>query len=179
MTEENKEIESEPTTTEKKSSEKPKKAKSTKEDFKEFQKSVSKGLKESGYNDAFDYIALAVGVYGFIWLMIQIIATLITNLSGASGRAGYWIIRFFIYLMVGLFPFFAKLVEKINNKSSVELPLHFVQSISEIRRLILYLGFWSILIFWFVDNLVSFWVHGIMTILMLVVIFQDLFRRDK
>jgi len=165
---------------EEKVEEKPAKEKKPKKQGKTFDQELKDRFGKWGYTKITDYIILIAGIYGFVWFFLRMIVDLINNPVISVGLALYWVINFIVLLMITLFPFSSKLIKKMHEKWPRVMPLSFITTETDVAEYILFISWWSALLFWWVGTqflLHAFWRWGIVWILLTIALFKDVFDR--
>ncbi|TXT62468.1 MAG: membrane protein of unknown function [Promethearchaeota archaeon] len=157
----------------------PKKEKKPKKEGKSFDQELRDRFGKWGYTTIFDIIVFIAGIYGLVWFLIDFIADLIGIIT--IGVVLYWIITIIVLIMIIFFPFMSKLFVKMNNKWS-KMPLSFIDTQQKMAEFILFIDWWSVLIFWWVGTvflLHAFWYWGIVWILLTIALFREVFQRKS
>jgi hypothetical protein len=144
-------------------------------------------LEKAGYVDIYDYITLAVGIWGFIWALVGFLVTaptialLIPQITGIIDPnfyafmtwLGLYIIELWIYITLALFPFVIKgLGIKVLGKWPDTFPLHFIKTAEDLRAFMVFAAWWSGLFFWIADPWMR-WPHFISVVLLTIVLLAD------
>ncbi|MBA7678641.1 hypothetical protein ES703_86919 [subsurface metagenome] len=163
--------------------EKPKKVKENKEKVGGFNYRMAK----VGYMDAYDYITLLVGIWGFIWSLTGFLVTLplqgpiIAAITGIIDQNFYafmtWLgmnfLQLWIYVTLALFPFVIVGVGmKIVNKWPETFPLHFIKTAEDLRAFMVFSAWWSSLFFWIGSPWLR-WPHFVSVVFLTIVLLAD------
>lgn len=162
--------------------EKPKKVKEKKEKVGGFKEKMGK----AGYMDLYDYITLAVGIWGFIWSLIGFLVTLPlqipiiaaiqgidTNFYAFMTWLGMNVLQLWIYVTLLLFPFvIVGMGMKIINKWPESFPLRFIKTAEDLRGFMVFSAWWSSLFFW-IGSPWWRWPHFISVVLLTIVLLAD------
>lgn len=146
-------------------------------------------MAKVGYVDIYDYITLAVGIWGMIWTVILFFAFLGEGTLGFQGIQGLsetpltetwnnawaalflFIMMFWVYINLCLYPL---IIDKVGMKivKSKSFPLHFLRTKEDLRSFIVFLSFWSV-IFFAITGWALRWPHIISLICLTFVILAD------
>jgi hypothetical protein len=158
-------------------------------------KSFEDSLAKMGYMDAYDYLTLIAGAWGIIWTIINFfdpnvqlaiqlgiglgIGNTLFNIAWAI--IFLFIIQLWIFVSVALFPFIIDyLGMKLLEKWPESFPLHFIKSKEDFRSFMIFLAWWSTLIFWLAAPLTIYpygWPYFISFVILAIVIFADALRK--
>jgi len=147
-------------------------------------------LEKAGYVDIYDYITLAVGLWGLIWTLIGFIlyfpdyvntisqvqpTNILFNTIYYNYQAAFftYMLQFYIYITLTLFPFVIKGIGvKVLNKWPDTFPLHFIKTAEDLRGFMVFVSWWSCLFFWIGAHWMR-WPHMISVIALLIPIFAE------